>query len=448
MLLSRRRMLQGAAAIAFAKLDRTAFAEDQPAVPIVFVHGDSDLAATWETQIWRFESNGYPRDRLFAISFTDPQARDDDTVAQPNRSSTQDQIRELTAFIDGVRAKTGAPKVALVALSRGGYATREYVAANPASVEKAALGGTPNHGVWATDFLLGSEYNGRGPFLTKLDSGDSEVTPGVPFMTLRSDGFDLYAQPDGAIVFHKPGMPLNVTAEGPELKGAANVLLGEVDHRETALSPVAFAQIYAFITGREPSRIAIAPEANVVVNGRVTGVVDGTPTNRPVEGAKVEIYRVSADTGERQGAAALSKTTGADGVWGPATFDPTSALEFVVTSPGAPVTHVYRSPLPRSFDKLDLRAGPVFPSKDDAGAAAVVRMDRPRGYFGLPRDVVLLDGKEPTDIPHGVPAAWHATLRLPAFEDRPIVGEFNEERIVARPWPGKDGHYTILELTG
>ena len=69
MLLTRRRMLQGTAALVFAALDRTAFAEDQRAVPIVFVHGDSDLAATWETQIWRFESNGYPRDRLFAISF-------------------------------------------------------------------------------------------------------------------------------------------------------------------------------------------------------------------------------------------------------------------------------------------------------------------------------------------------------------------------------------------
>jgi pimeloyl-ACP methyl ester carboxylesterase len=445
-MLNRRRLLRGSATLAFAGLGRTAFAQEQPPVPIVFVHGDSDLAATWETQIWRFESNGYPRDRLFAISFTDPQARDDDTVAQANRSSTEDQLRELTAFIDGVKAKTGMAKVAIVALSRGGYATREYAAANPGRVEKAALGGTPNHGVWATDFLPGSEYNGRGPFLTKLDAGDAEVTPGVPFLTLRSDGFDLYAQPDGAIVFHKPGMALNVTADGPELKGATNVLLGQVDHRETALGPVAFAEIYRFITGREPSRIAISPEAEVVLNGRVTGVVAGTPTNRPVEGAKVEIYRVSAETGERQGAAALSKTTGADGVWGPATFDPNTALEFVVAAPGAPVTHIYRSPLPRSFAQLDLR--PAAPAKDDADAAAVVRMDRARGYFGLPRDVVLVDGKEPTDIPHGVPATWHTTLRLPALEDRPIIGEFNEERIAGRPWPAKEGHVTILELTG
>jgi hypothetical protein len=242
-------------------------------------------------------------------------------------------------------------------------------------------------------------------------------------------------------------MALNVTADGPALKGATNVLLGEVDHRETALSPVAFADIYRFITGRAPSRITIAPEAEVVLNGRVTEVVGGTPTNRPIEGAKVDIYRVSADTGERQGAAALSKTTGADGVWGPATFDPNTALEFVVAAPGSSVTHIYRSPLPRSFAQLDLRPAAGL-AKEDADAAAIVRMDRPRGYFGLPRDVVLLDGKEPVDVPHGVPSAWHTTLRLPALEDRPIVGEFNEERIVGRPWPAKEGHVTILELTG
>jgi pimeloyl-ACP methyl ester carboxylesterase len=445
-MLNRRRLLLGTAALALGSIARSAFAQDDPPVPIVFVHGDSDLAATWETQIWRFETNGYPRDRLFAISFTDPQARDDDTVARANRSSTSDQLRELTAFIDDVKAKTGAPNVALVASSRGGYATREYVAANPGSVTHVVLGGTPNHGVWATDYLLGSEYNGRGPFLTKLDAGDTEVTPGVPFLTLRSDGFDLYAQPDGATVFHKPGMALNVTADGPALKGATNVLLGQVDHRDTALNLVAFAEIYRFITGREPSRIAIAPEPEVVLNGRVTGVVAGTPTNRPVEGAKVDIYRVSADTGERQGAAALSRTTGADGVWGPATFEPTTALEFVVAAPGAPITHIYRSPLPRSFAQLDLRPGAL--AKQDSDAGAIVRMDRPRGYFGLPRDVVLLDGKEPDDIPHGVPAAWHTTVRLPALEVRPIVGEFNEQRLVGRPWPAKEGHMTILELTG
>ena len=55
---------------------------------------------------------------------------------------------------------------------------------------------------------------------------------------------------------------------------------------------------------------------------------------------------------------------------------------------------------------------------------------------------MLLDGKEPGDIPPRVPATWHTTLRLTAIEDRPIIGEFNEERIVARAWPAKEGHMT------
>ena len=444
-MLNRRQLLQGTAVFALAGLaPRWAFADD-PA-PIVFVHGDSDAAAIWQTTIWRFESNGYPRDRLFAISFTDPQARDDDTVAQPNRSSTQDQLRELTAFIDDVKKKTGAAKVAIVALSRGGYSTRGYVAANPASVARAVICGTPNHGVFAIDALLGSEYNGHGAFLKKLNSGDSEVTAGVPFLTLRSDGFDLYAQPDGRFI-GSPGVQTNVTADGPALKGATNVLLGQVDHRETACSPRAFAEMYKFIVGRAPSRIAIAPEAEIVLDGLVTGVAEGTTTNRPVEGAMVEVYRVSAETGERQGGPAHSKKTGADGVWGPAKFDAVSPLEFVVTVAGAPITHIYRSAFPRSFAQLNLKPATAL-AKDETDAAAIVRMDRPRGYFGLPRDTILLDGKEPTDVPAGVPGTWHTKLKLVAVEDRPIVAEFNEERIVARAWPAKDGHVSVVELTG
>ncbi len=445
-MLNRRRMLQGSAALPSPRfIERRWLRINSP------FRSSSCMATAMRP------GSGKPRSgasRATAIRETDcwrsisPTRRRATTIPslKPTVPRRRTRLRELTASIDGVKARTGAAKVAIVALSRGGYSTRGYVAVNPSSVARAVLGGTPNHGVFAIDVVLGSEYNGRGPFLKKLNAGDSEVTAGVPFVTLRSDGFDLYAQPDGRFIGH-PGVATNVTVDGPALKGATNILLGEVDHRETACGPRAFAEIYKFIVGRAPARIAIAPETEVVLNGRVTGVVDGTPTNRPVEGARVEIYRVSAETGERQGGAAHSKTTGADGAWGPAAFDATSPLEFVVAAPGAPVTHIYRSPFPRSFAELNLRpAAP--PAKEDADAAAVVRMDRPRGYFGLPRDIVLLDGKEPTDIPPGVPAVWHTTLRLTTVEDRPIIGELNEERIVARPWPAKDGHMTIMELTG
>mgnify|MGYP002775463674 CR=1 FL=1 len=112
-MITRRGFLAAGAALAMAGRVR---AEDLP--PIVFVHGDSDQAAVWQTTFWRFESNGYPRDKLFAISFTNPQARSDNGVEQASRSSTDDELKELSAFVDAALAKTGASKVALVANSR------------------------------------------------------------------------------------------------------------------------------------------------------------------------------------------------------------------------------------------------------------------------------------------------------------------------------------------
>ena len=54
-----------------------------------------------------------------------------------------------------------------------------------------------------------------------------------------------------------------------------------------------------FIAGSEPARIAIVPEPRAVLDGLVTGLAAGVPTNRPVAGAAVEVYRVSGETGER-----------------------------------------------------------------------------------------------------------------------------------------------------
>jgi pimeloyl-ACP methyl ester carboxylesterase len=453
--LSRRTMLGGAATLPLAAggFGFSALAQTAPATPvaaetpaILFVHGNGDHAALWITTVWRMESNGVPRERMFAINFTDPLARADDIKPEPNKSSTEDQRRELADAIREMRRRTGASRVALVGNSRGGNSIRSYIRTGGADVSHAVLCGVPNHGVYDWDDNLNNEFNGRGPFLRGLNEGESEVTPSTAFLTLRSDNMDKYAQPDGRFL-GKPGTPTGVSFEGPALKGATNLVLGAVDHRETAYHPRAFREIYKFIAGREPDRIAITPEAEVVLSGLVTGTPGGIQTNRPVMGATVEVYRVSAETGERMGGAIHVSQTAADGRWGPAKADPSWYLEIVLTSAGSVTTHFYRSPFPRSSDIVHLRAArPLGPADADAGA--VVLMSRPRGYFGIPRDVLLFDGKEPSDVKPGVPTDSITTLRLSAAEaGRPVTALFNQERIVARAWPASDNRIAVAELT-
>lgn len=454
--LTRRTILRGASALPLlaGNFGISAFAQTTPSPsaatdmpPILFVHGNGDHAALWITTLWRMQSNGVPHNRMLAINFTDPLARTDDKVEQANRSSTEDQRRELGEAIAELKRRTGAPRVALVGNSRGGNSIRNYVRnGGGADVSHAILCGVPNHGVYDWDEGLGGEFNGRGPFLRGLNAGDSEVTPGTAFLTLRSDGIDKFAQPDGRFV-GKPGTPTGITSDGPALKGATNLVLGAVDHRETAFHPRAFREIYKFIAGREPTRLEILPEAEVKLSGLVTGTPGGVVTNRPVSGATVEIYHVSAESGERTGGPVHSSQTGADGRWGPAQVNPAWYLEIVLTSAGSPTTHIYRSPFPRSSDVVHLRAArPLGPA--DAGAGAVVLMSRPRGYFGLPRDVVLIDGKEPADVKPGVPTDSITTLRLPASDaSRAVVTLFNQERIVARTWPASENRIAVAELT-
>jgi hypothetical protein len=224
-------------------------------------------------------------------------------------------------------------------------------------------------------------------------------------------------------------------------------VLGTLDHREIGFHPRAFREIYKFIAGREPTRIAIAPEPMVRLDGLVTGMAGGVPTNRPVAGATVEIFRVAPETGERIGGAVHRATTGPDGRWGTAQVEPSWPLEIVLASPGAPIAHFYRSPFPRSSDIVHLRPGRAL-GPADAGFGAVAMMSRPRGYFGLPRDIVALDGKEPADIKAGVPTDSLATVRLPATEvGRPVVALCNEERLVVLAWPAAENRITLAEFT-
>jgi triacylglycerol lipase len=442
------------------------------APPIVFVHGNGDSGALWQTTIWRFESNGWPRDRLHAINVPYPLARDDDSKPQAGRSSTTEHMAYLKAEVDKMLARTGAKQVVLMANSRGGNAVRNYIqnGGGAATVSHAILGGTPNHGVWAIPgFREGNEFSGTGPFLKSLNApknaaGDEvigpkgdERTPGVRWMTIRSDNNDKFAQPDGLWIGQK-GTPTFVTFAGPELKGALNVVIPRIDHRETAFSPQAFEASYRFITGKPARTLSITQETRIVLSGNVTGlgVQPGDPSsggfvnNLPLAGAQLSIYATQASDGSRQGAPAYVKTVSVDGVWGPFEARAGIAYEFVVSAPGYATTHIYRSPFPRSSDQVHLRPERLSAAdKAAAGATgAVVTLTRPRGYFDLSRDKISFDGN--TSPPGLAPSGAGLSVSKLVLKDtaaRPVQGQFNGETLTGRTHPAAENRVVLLEIT-
>jgi pimeloyl-ACP methyl ester carboxylesterase len=416
--------------------------------PIVFVHGNGDSAALWQTTIWRFESNGWPADRLFAFDQPNPLARDDDAVAQPGRSSTTESAVFLKAQVDKVLKATGASKVVLIGNSRGGNTIRNYVqnGGGAAVVSHVVLGGNPAHGIWAVKaFRENNEFSGLSGFMQQLNApkgpNGEEVTPGVKWLTLRSDNNDKYAQPDGVWI-GAPGKPTHIGFDGPALKGATNVVLPRVDHRETSFSPAAFAATWQFLTGQAPRSTAVTPDAKVVLDGRAIGA-----ENLSLNGGQVTVFAVDPATGARRGDAVHTKSIGADGRWGPFTARGDTAYEFVLSAPGYGITHIYRSPFPRGSNVVQLRPERITPA--DNGASSVVVFTRPRGYFDAQRDTMRFDGKSP---PAGVPpkGAGVSTSRLRlegGGAPRAVTGEFNGERVTGLTWPAASEHTTVLELT-
>src|SRR3954470_20288316 len=312
---SRRQFLGATLTIAATACTTDPFMNSYP--PIVFVHGNGDSAALWQTTIWRFESNGWPRDRLYALDLPYPTARAEDDKPEPGRTSTAEYMAFLRAQVESALAATGARQVILVGNSRGGYAIRNYIqnGGGAARVSHAVWGGTPNHGVWTVAGRApASEFAGNGPFLQALnapkDAAGDEVTGPVKWLTIRSDSNDKYAQPLGTWI-GDPKLQTGVTYEGPALRGATNVVLPRVDHRETSFSPAAFAAAYRFITGQAPATLDVLPEERVVLAGKVTGLgvsstdpASGNLTNNlPLPGARLEVFAIDPETGARRGAA-------------------------------------------------------------------------------------------------------------------------------------------------
>ncbi|WP_158942799.1 lipase [Granulicella sp. S190] len=409
-------------------------------LPIVFVHGNGDDASKWIGIIWLFESNNYPADKLYAVRFSHPNSRADDTIDEVNRSSTTDATAELSAFVTRVLIETHSSKVALIGSSRGGMTIRNYLLHGGSNnVAYAITCGTPNHGVLAMDTNLDGEFNGKGHYLQSLNHayGDRSEVPssGVKVMTLRSDKLDKYAQPT-AISFGAPQRPTGVTAEGPALAGATNIVLPNLDHRELAFYPSAFAEMYKFITGVAPATTQVVPEAAPTLSGLITGFENGTFTNLPLAGAHLRIYPVNATESTTP---AYEVITAPDGRWGPFHASPTQEYDFDLEFQGRHI-RFYKAPIARSTTLLNLRLLPVPAEPKAAGQAAAVPphtsqllIARPEGYFSRERDPVLIDNKLSTDEPSGLPLNDAFLANLSTSSNQASTVTLRKETIVARP---------------
>lgn len=166
-----------AAALIVPLTSATAHADEPD--PVVFVHGFSGKGDQFSSMTANFKENGYADDQLHV--FGHDSFRSNTTIAG-----------QLSEFIDGVLAETGASKVDIVTHSMGGLSSRHYIK-ELGGVDRVddwvSIGG-PNNGTAIASFCDGlitscKEMRSGSDFLTELNSGDP--TPGdVTYTTFRS----------------------------------------------------------------------------------------------------------------------------------------------------------------------------------------------------------------------------------------------------------------------
>ena len=123
--------------------------------PVIFIHGNSDSAlgqssvlTGWNSSIDYFISQGYKKSELYATTWGDA-----DPYLSAYQYHSKPNIQKIRAFIQAVKAYTGASKVDVVTHSMGVTLAR-----------KAILGGSGN------DSANGGSYNLGSPLTSSVDT--------------------------------------------------------------------------------------------------------------------------------------------------------------------------------------------------------------------------------------------------------------------------------------
>jgi hypothetical protein len=122
--------------------------------------------------------------------------------------------------------------------------------------------------------------------------------------------------------------------------------------------------------------------------------------NTGVPGATLQVWEVSAATGQHVGSRPLaSPKLGADGSWGPLRVTRGAHYELAILRPGAATQHFFAEPFQRSDGLVRLLTGPPNAGLDalidksaDHVSLVVTRNKEFWGDQGAPQDVLTIDG--------------------------------------------------------
>lgn len=290
---------------ATCKKDTTDLEKELPMIPIVMVHGLIGSGDTYELQMLRFASNGYPQDMLYTFEWN---------TLDVNNSL---HIFRLNAFIDEVLETTGYEQVDLVGHSLGGVLVHEYSSRNERAIKIRNL------------VLLGA------PLQEGQGGTKNNILPTL----------NIWSAYDRVVTF------------GGNVQGAKNLHLNGKDHFQVASSIESFKAMYQFFRNRLPETMDIIPQENPIVSGKVLSFGE----NITGEGATLEIYEVDAANGKRLNPLPDAVfSIGASNEWGPFQTKTGANYEFRVWTdrPGDRTIRFFKESFIRDNNNVIIRYSP------------------------------------------------------------------------------------------
>jgi triacylglycerol lipase len=159
-----------AVAVAVAVFSPVQTASAATSTPVVFVHGYTGNASNWVTAMSVFRSAGWSSSNLFAYEYN-------------SYGDNVTNARGLATYVNQVKARTGASKVAIVNHSMGGLVSQYYlkVLGGNTNVSHLASIAGANHGTTSAGaclvFITCQQMYPGSAFIAQISAGDE--TPGA-----------------------------------------------------------------------------------------------------------------------------------------------------------------------------------------------------------------------------------------------------------------------------